>query len=368
MASLSKQSFGLPFYNTSAGAGYTFNAHTLDANNDAWAAIFQAEDTNAITHIGFRYGVRTGTPPTYVATLEGASATTGDPDGVDVGGASPTAKTFTPPADATWDGTWQWIQLTNAFTPTRGQFLALTIRYSSGTVDGSNNSTFTTDVSNATTAAVHFPYADRLTAGTWAQRATPCVYGIRTASTRYGHIVQSHFNTATAATAGHRQALKFTLPAGSGDTFKIVGFRAMCAFATASRAPIAGLWDASGVIQNVTLDTELIRVVTTAAEPLLVIFDEATLTALDFGTAYYIGFEVPNPATTVRINGAQLASADDIVAWPGGSDFLLAGFDGSVWTPDATVRPFVQLLIDDWTEPASGAAGTLIGPGRLLRN
>jgi hypothetical protein len=340
-----------------------FNNHTVDANNDGVGWAIQARDTAAITHLGFRYGARTGTPPVFVATLEGISATTGLPDGSDLGGGSPTAKTFTPPADATWDGTWQWIQLTNAYTPTsRGQIIVGTIRHSSGTIDASNLSTFTSHVSNGTLpSATFFPNSYRLTAGTWARQGhTPCV-SLRTASTRYGYPIISEYNTRSASTVGHRQALKFTLPAGSGATKTVRGVRFVGSLTSGSgKNPILGLWNAGGALQTLTLDSEWGSLPTSANVNYELFFDEATLSALDFGTAYYIGMEVADAASGgVLINGIQLDNASDLDAYPGGADFHFATFDGSSWSDDTTVRPFVELILDDITEPAGGGGGII---------
>ena len=341
-----------------------FANHTVDANNDGIGFSFQARSVAPITHVGFRYGARTGTPPVFVATLEGFSATTGNPDGADVGGGSPTAVTFTPPADATWDGTWQWITLTNAYTPSVGQFLTFTIRYSSGTIDASNLSTFTTHATNliGTTNQRQFPGAHRLTAGTWAKSNNTAIYGIRTASTRYGFPATGFYATRSASTVGHRQALKFTLPAGSGDTFKVRGVRFAGAIANAAgKNPVFGLWDGSGVIQNVTLDSDWVNNPSSSYTGYDVWFDESSLTALSFGTAYYLGLQVADAANGgVIINGLQLDNASDLDAYPGGSEFHFSTFDGSNWSDDTTVRPMVSLILDDITEPAGGGGGLIL--------
>jgi hypothetical protein len=344
-----------------------FSNHVADASNDAIGVAIQARDAEAITHIGFRYGARTGTPPVYVATLEGLSGATGFPDGTDVGGGSPTAKTFTPPADATWDGTWQWIQLTNAYTPSRGQMLCPTIRYSSGTIDGSNNGSFTTHATSLNQGTFfQFPKALRLTAGTWAGQAAFPILALRTASTRYLWPIESFYSTRSASTVGHRQAVKFTLPAGSGDTFKVRGARFLGSLSSAAaKTPVFGLWNAGGVLQSIALDTEWSAFASTAYVVYEFLFDEASLSSLSFGTAYYLGLEVADAANGgVILNGIQLDSADDQDAYSGGASVGFATFDGSTWTDDATVRPFVELLLEDITEPAAGG-GAVLAPGNV---
>lgn len=346
----------------------SFAGVTVDANNDGLAWSFSAREPTAITHIGFRYAARTGTPPTYVATLEGLDATTGLPDGTDLGGGSPTAATFTPPADATWDATWRWIALTNSYTPTRGQLMCATIRYSSGTVDGSNNSSFTSTISNvAASSFSNWPHRSTLAAGTWTKNADfPC-FGVRTASSRYGHPCKSIYSTATASTVGHRKAMKFNLPSGMGDTYTVVGVRfAGLLGSAAGKNPVLGLWSASSLIQGVTLDLDLPPAGTAGNRVHEYYFDEASLTALSFGTDYYIGLEVADAANSaVRFEGFEMDSADDGDAYPfGASNFIVSDYNGSAWTDNAVVRPQMELILADITEPAGGGGGgAFIYPG-----
>lgn len=332
---------------------------TADANNDGCAWAWSTRDANAITHFGFRYGARTGTPPTYVLTLEGLSTSTGFPDATDVGGGSPTATTFTPPADTTWNGTWRWIALTNAYTPTKGQYLCATIRYSSGTVDGSNNSSFTVSLSSVGPAAFQvWPHRFTLAAGTWTANADFPVFCVRSASTRYGYPVESIYSTETASTVGHRKAMKFNLPSGMGDTFKVAGVRFAGRLGSgAGKNPILGLWSASSVIQNVTLDGDIPPSVLGGNRVQEYYFDESSLTALSFGTDYYIGLEVADAASAmVRLDGIEMDSSDDGAAYPfGASNFIISDYNGSSWTDNAVAKPQLELILEDITEPAGGS-------------
>lgn len=341
----------------------TFSNHTVDANNDGIAFEIQARDTNPITHIEFRYGARTGTPPTFVATLEGKSATTGFPDGTDVGGGSPTAKTFTPPADATWDGTQQAVALTNAYTPTRGQILMATIRYSSGTIDASNLSTFTTHSGtlNVSGSAWRFPVGYRLTAGTWAGQAAQGLGAFRTASSRYGMIFENVYNTRSASTVGHRQAAKFTLPAAIANTKTIKGARILASIAGATgKNPLLKLWSASAALQDFTLDSDWAS--NNSYGVYEVLFDEATLSALTWGTPYYLGLEVADAVNGgVILNGLQLDDAADLSAYAGGSNAHFATYNGSAWSDDTTVYPFFELILDDITGNSGSSGGIVIG-------
>jgi len=341
-------------------ASFSASNSALDANNDGVGWVFQAANAEAITHVGFRYGLRVGTPPVYVATIEGVSATTGAPDGADVGS---TATTFTPPADTTWDATIRWIQLASAFTPTRGQTLALTIRYSSGTVDGSNHSTITRFQHGSSVA--HFPYGLTLTAGTWgAPAALPPNFALRTANTRYGSLVLGYYATRTASTVGHRVAAKFILPAGWSSTFKLVGARFWGSSAgAAGKSPVFGLWDASSVIQNIAIDSDQDSGASTAGLLYTLYFNEASLTALDFGGTYYIGLEVADATNGgVLINGYTVSETGDLLMYSGGAaGVCISTWNGSAWA-DVLAYPRLELIFDDITEPtASGGSNRVYG-------
>lgn len=344
-----------------------FSSHVVDASTEGVAFAFDPRSNNAITHLGFRYGARTGTPPTFIIGLETPSTTTGFPDGIYVGGGSPASATFTPPADTSWDGIWQWIALTNSYVPTLGSGRLIgTIRYSSGTIDGSNNSSFTTHL---TPGLVTFPYASRNTSGTWSSSgvANMPVYGVRTASERYGRIVPNLYTTRTAATIGHRVAMLVNVPGGAGDTFKVAGIRAVASLAaTTGKAPLAKIWSASSALASKTMDVDQAgRPTSSAYASVECIFD--TSVTLNCGTDYYFGFEVAETTSSgILLYGTQFASADDKATDDGGAICSLATHTGS-WSADATVRPWMELILEDWTEP-SGGGGAFIGPMRVIQS
>lgn len=357
--------FGLPT------GGLSFQNHTVDANTEGVSWVMQAREADAITHVGFRYGARTGTPPTYIIGIESPSVTTGHPDGVVLGGGTPASATFTPPASTAWDGLWQWIALDNAYTPVRGQRLAITIRHSSGTIDASNYSTFTTHLNSvAGESRTSHPYALRNTAGTWALQTSSPIYGIRTASTRHGSIIESSYITASASTVGHRRALEFIVPSGSCTSFTVRGFRFCGNIANAvGKNPVMGLWSAAGVLQNITLDTDAAAIPANLYDQQEYLFDETTLSTLTPGTVYYIGFEVAD-ATNGQVNlvGIGVNSADDLLAHAGGTAWRLATYDGSSWTSVATVRPFAELILGDVTGGGgSGGGYPILMAGGIVR-
>lgn len=329
--------------------------HVVDASNEGIAWAFQAANADAIAQVGFRYGARSGTCPVYSITLEGIDGS-GNPDGTDVGGGSPTLVTFTPPADTTWDGTWRWLTLTNAYTPTRGQKLMAVVRYSSGTIDGSNNSSFTRSIANVFSPN-GFPYHNNNSGGTWVAATTGMTFGWRTASNRYGWIGTSVYNTATANTAGHRSLMHFTLPSGEASTFKLLGFRGQFKWGAAAGSAKGVLLDSSGsVIQDVTFDADQAGTNTGGYQ---VFFDESSLTSLSYGTKYYVGIECVSG--TCGLRGVNLAEAEDRECYPNGLNRGLGTSSGGAITDNNLVLPSIELILDEITAPSgSGGGGVII--------
>lgn len=341
------------------------NNHSLDASTDAVGFAFQAERTEAIVGGFVRYGARTGTPPTYRMCLYAMDATTGAPTG-----SALATVDFTPPADATWNGTGRWLNFDVAYTPAaRGEFLILVVEYASGTVDASNFSSFTRDF-GAWTGASHngFPRTMVCTAGSWVGNANYPIFGLRTASQRYGNVMTGAYTTRTASTVGLRQAIAFTMPAiATSHTLRGMAFNCSLLTSSSGKNPIFGLWSAGGAIATVTLDTEYFQAPNNRYVCRFV-FDDATLNALTVGTKYYVGFEVADAANAgLNILGTQLSEADDLLAYPGGTSFHLATFDGSSWTDDQTVRPMAKFWLDEITVPAGGGGGGPLIGGRLIR-
>lgn len=352
-AALHLRGFGdYGFRNTS-----TVTNHTVDANNEGVAWAFNVDSTDPITHLGFRYGARTGTPPTYQILLEGLDST-GLPDGTDVGGGSPTAVTFTPPADTTINGLWQWKALTNAYTPAAGQFFAAVIRYSSGTIDGSNNSSFTqrvTGVLGASQAA--FPYSLSNSAGTWSKSpSVGPVFGYRTANGRYGRIYQAMAFSATANTAGHKSGMFFTVPSGLCSTYKVAALAFAGDVGNTGGSCKIGIWNTSGTeLQAVTIDSDHTSQTPSLDDSVGPIYFAGTLATLDAGTKYYCGIEVVSSA--VGMSGITLAEAADRSAFPNGVNRGLVTYNGTTWTETDTTMPLCELILSDVTNAASGGGG-----------
>jgi hypothetical protein len=318
---------------------FTFNSSALVC---AW--IVQAESTEAITHVWFRYGARTGTPPTYLIRIE-PLGTDGNPTGSDIGS---TQATFTPPADTSWNGTGRWIALGSSYTPTRGQFFAIVIRHSSGTIDGSNNSSFSTQLSNADANTRLFPF-NQTFSGSWTKNATTPIYGMKGASSVFGRPILAALN-ASVTTSGHRACAAFTIPSSIASAYVVDGFEGMIDIGSNASTVVIGIWNAAGTaIHTDTIDTDNFQGV--FQRSMRYYFSSAV--TLVGGTKYYIGLQATG--FNVLLGAAQLTEANDRKAFPNGENMCVATWNGSAWTEDTTAFPQLYLISSDITLPSGGS-------------
>lgn len=344
-----------------AGGFITFNNFTIDQAADKLDFLFQQPEAATITHLGFRYGVRTGTPVQHKISLQGVDAN-GNPDGTILGGGTPASGTFTPPADATWDGTWRWIALDNSIATTRGQFLSIVIE-PVGTPDAGNNSAFTAFTATGFRGGNPYVIQDNNGTRTRQQSATP-VYGLKSSTKAYGlpasaATVTLYSNNSTPDERG----VRFLFPSTWGSTYKIVGVRFFCTPGASGKSILVSLYDGTTTLQDVTLDTDFDVQAGGSGRIKEAYFDETTLSTLNFGTAYRVAFAPTAGSVSFGLQTITVDANADLSAYPGGIEcYESTRTDAGAWTDNNTVRPFVELIIDDWTV-SGGTSGIIIHPG-----
>jgi hypothetical protein len=290
--------------------------------------------------------------------LQGVSTSTGQPDGTDIGGGSPTASAaFTPGTD----GTWQWIALTNSYAVTRGTAYAIVIE-NTGNQSSANISVTTVDANVGFGTGI--PYSTTYASSAWTKGTSPFrapVWGYKSSTQVFGRPYASAAIATSITTSGQRAAMKFTLPAGWGSTFKVIGARGKLRGSAFTTSFVFGLWNAAGTaLQSITLDADLLR--GTASNDLELWFS-GTLATLDFGTTYYIGLESVS-SSSVALSCIDVQNADDRDAWPLSTNRCYAVWDGSDWDAETTTKlPVVDLILSDITEPTGGAGGMIVHPG-----
>lgn len=335
----------------------SFTAVSLDASGKRIAQIFCAEADDTITHLGFRYGTRTGTPPTYRISLQ-ALDTSGNPDNTVLGGGSPASATFTPPADTTWNNTWQWVALSNTIAITRGTVYAVVIDYSSGTINGSNFSGFNQSLSSGGFDRFGFPYADAHN-GTSYSKTDLGLAGYKSATGVYGHPIQSQATT-TVGTNGNRAAVKWTFPVNFWGTFKVRAMRIITDSEAAAGNNKYGVWDGAGTaLQTVTIDSDAHVSPGNTNRSEWISF-AGTLATLKAGTPYYFGIE--RVGASCGMSALVFAASGDLAAMPYQGAAILSTWNGSAWADTNTRMPIVGLQLDDIT-PAGRARFLLGGLG-----
>jgi hypothetical protein len=356
MASLVRTELGtLEHWLTLPGTISTF---TLDEATDQIEYIFQAQEAATLTRLGFRYGTRTGTPPTYKISLQGVDGS-GRADGTIKGGGTPASATFTPPADTSWNSTWQWITLDNAFTVARGDYLAVVILYNAGTINGSNSSSFATASSGyKSDGGLPYNVTFNATGSVVSRTAGLPVYGYASAGTAYGAPMSTSTSlTVNSGTTPDEVALFFSLPSGLANTYQVIGARLGLVSLTAATTHKVILYDGTTVLQDVTFDSDY--TVATTRPHMDITFDEATLSTLVCGNPYRLAVQ-PQAATSVSVAYQEVAANADFAAWPMGTGWYWSQrTDAGAWSDTTTRRPLILPLLAS----ISTTGGMLVHPG-----
>jgi hypothetical protein len=345
----------------------TFGTGLIDNSGDKHAAVFQVPEDATITHLWTNVSTVTS-PPVCKISLQGIDAS-GVPDGTVKGGGSPASVTFTPAAGVTWHA------LANSYAAVRGEILAIVIEYDSGTVGASNTATFLVTTSTLTQRLGVPYYSSKNDAGAFGKTATTGpLFGYKTASKSFGRPFKTaSLSKATSTTVEYAQ--RFSLAAGYGATKKLVGIRYWGGNATTgTQTTWITLYSGTDVLQQIGLDADYAASAGATSREHEVYFDEANLTALDFGTEYRVGIIA---STAASINALDVENDGDMGAFPFGTQIyastrtlgaaVTAGSGpasgGAAWTDSPKERLYMDLILEDWTEPAAGGGGMLVHPG-----
>lgn len=363
--SFANQVLGLPMDMTApTGTAPTISTFTFNNSGDKAYYIWQTDRTTALTNACIYYSARVGTPPTFKIGLQGVGAT-GLTDSTYKGGGSPASKTFTPPADTSIDGTEQCYTFDNAYTPGRGEFLTLMVEYSSGTIDASNG--FTIGAAwNQFEPRMGFPYAVTVNDGGAAAKASPWPnFSVGGSGFNVGGVITATNQVSFSSdSTWDEYGIYFNLPTGWVQTFTVKGvICGWCGSAATGKTLTLSLYSASTAQQTVTLDTDYAPVASSAERWHKYYFDESSLTTLNSGQAYRVTFTANQTALNFNVRTVVVSNTARWSGFPGADNFYLtrradaATFDGS--GDVTTERPFIGLIIDDWTVPSGGGGSAL---------
>jgi hypothetical protein len=333
---------------------------------------------------------RTGTAVQHKISFQTVDTTTGLPTGTVV------AAAVTPIPDVAANATIRAVNITHdgvggtqsSYQLTRGGIYAMVIEpcpdstapcSAATTPDASNFLTFTRDLGNLS-ARQGLPYPATFTTGAWTKILGVPAFGYRTASLTRGYPVQST-TTTTTISSGAETGVSFNIPSTLCSSLKVAGVRAQIQTSAAGKITNMNLYSGTTVLQG----PRAINANTSGNAASLTWIDDtfhftdASLSALSCGTTYRIGFAPQDASNNFMLHAIDMATSGDRTAFAGGTMFALASrttcgapCDGTstAWAADTTTsRPFIELILDDWTLPAGtgGQTGyTFIG--MLQRN
>jgi hypothetical protein len=326
-------------------AQYAQTIHSINSTSSNFAAFFMVPEDVTITHLGASYFARSGAPPTQRISLRQPTA-----DGLF--DATPIAsRTFTPPADTSWDGTFQWYELVNPYPAERGERLAMVLEYISGAVSNSNRSRYFTSIGNSRGSSGHFPYGITNN-GSQVKSGHMPVFGYKSSSRSYGLPLKSisELQINSPAQAG----LRFLLDQGFGSSFRLLGCSWVGRIAgSAGQSIDLILYDASGdEVHRLTRDCDHTAGTTTSDKLHDMYFDDGVLEELDFGQEYFLVLEPSGASTNTQLRTFDVEEDGDMSALRGGSGMYLVtrASDAVSFTRDKSRRPaFSELHIDGWS-------------------
>lgn len=334
--------------------GAVLASYTFVNTTDQIEWIFQVQDPAdgtrqvTITKLGYRLTSVTGTSPVMKISIQGVDGS-GNPDGTIKGGASPASATFTPSGSNTWN----WVTLANAYTANVGDYLAIVIAYSSGTLNGSNTPVIGVTLSSA---APGFPYQIQNVAGVRTRSASLPVYGYSSAAKAFGYPIQGV--TLTTITNPAERAVRFMLETNLVSTYKVAGVRMQLSTPAAGKSNVITLYQGTTVLQQVTWDSDYTPTAAANVRAYTFWFDSTNpLATLYGGQEYRIGIAPQDAGNNVTWNQLDFAAQADMEALSGGQQWYLstrASGGATAWTDTVTSRPICELIVSDWTTPSPG--------------
>jgi hypothetical protein len=318
-----------------------FNTLSFTATNQQYSVILRAAEDATITHVGFNFNTRTGSPGDFSFRLNSVDAS-GNPSTI-LGSATIASSSVTY-GGAT--GSLYWGALSSSVSVTRGQILACTVISTTGTWDASNNVTINFQLNNSGEANGNrstFPYATRGSA-----RQTGVIGGMRSSTIAYGYPIQS-LGIDTYNFTSTRYGTRFTVPSNMGASVRLAGIKFRASVNTASSYDIkVGTISGTTVTETYTqtIDTDLQANTSEGYVHDHVFTTAQTLTA---GSEYVIG--ILAGADNVQFANIKLTAAIDRTAFAHsiyGTVISGSWTSAGAWTDDDTrlymIVPFFDLV------------------------
>lgn len=365
-SSVSAQDVGrIPFYTTYFhGSAGSFSAHTMDSNDDSVEIIHTASEAFDVDEVCFGVGSETGAPGTWIVGLETVTATTGRASGVVKTGTGNCTGTFTP--NGATAGAETCVALTGTTCAVaRGETFATTVKYSSGTVNGSNYWTMRwrhSGASDQDNSRAFTPWAWTVANGAATRQSDEiALIKWKNATTTYGTLIKDAFNAISNTVCSDSTADEvgnyFTYSCCTGGTYKIAALDAFVKTGATGKTITATIYDGTTDRQSFTIDSDYLRansVNTTERFP----FDDSTLYSLSCGTPYTLALKANETSCDFIVYLLEFYNANDQQGWPFGTNtYLRTRADAGAWTSVTTQRAMIHPVIDSITCPAAGSTG-----------
>lgn len=328
----------------------------LDSADDAQGWVYQMPEAATITQACYRYGARTGTPPTYRISLQGVS-TGAIADGTVLGGGSPAQADFTPPANSSIDDTWVCHNLANSIALTRGQQIALDIRHQTGTINGSNKSSFTTYHTSCTPSDIYGIHSYRVTDGTpAAQVQRYYAFALKSASKTYGMPALNIERTSFSSDSNPDEyGMAFTIGAEKCESMELSGAKIAIRNGATGKTLKVSLYTGTTELDTVTITSDKITSTGQGGINLRAIFTDATLDSLDCSAEYIIAIAPQETSSDFALYTVQSNAAAELGAWGYGTAwYLVTRNNGGAWSTSTTRRPMMGLFVHSVTGGSGG--------------
>lgn len=307
-------------FNVGMQYGTSFGTFDLSGSTLKIAAVFRARGQQ-ITKIGVNVS-SIASPPVYLADLQSVAAAA--PSATILGGGSPASAMFTPVAG------WQWITLTNPYTPTLGDVVAAVIEYSSGTIDASHHAVFNLRIGNN---ATDLPVPMSYNGSTWSNNNTQ--YPLIAVQYADGTVHQYMCSLTglpsnidyNSGSSPNEYGITFVAPGNITIDSLLVGLKpggtftgVVTVYDSASTSLVGS--DNTTVTQNETFGGSAIALTQVPLTPI----------ALASGSRYYIGWK-PTTGSNIRVQKHVYESAAGKRAIFGDASFV-SRTNAGAWTQD----------------------------------
>lgn len=349
----------VPAFPANTASAPNLITHTVDADGEGIAAVFQAPEAGSIVGMGAQTLAVTTGDAGMLWQLESvdATATPAIPSGTDIGGGTPTSVALNPSAA----NTWYECTFTNPYTVTKGQLIAAVIKRPAS---GSFNGQFRAFDDERSTAGAPSNYLSVNVGAGWVanQGSSPCM-AIRYASNVY-HMIPGLFPIGGSSTTPIT-----TTAFNSASATNRIGVQWVPRF----KARVWGVWvwtaatttngwtvvfydtDGTTVLATATAGANFRSVAT--AGPFYLPFDTPVTPAV--GSTYRIAV-VPG-ATNITIYDFLVdagTGGSKMAMFPLSTDFVYRAYTSGAWdVAISTRRPFMGLIIDQLDDGAGAGGG-----------